>query len=119
MKAKDRKLSAEIEKRFFLFDAIPLVPEEALPQVVRRMPSQVVLQAIQGADPALQRKVIMAFPEQARTGMVTSLRGARFDAKTVMEARQQVVARFQLAASEGRIDLKAVIDAWQDQAKAS
>jgi flagellar motor switch protein FliG len=119
MKAKDRKLSAEIEKRFFLFDAIPMVPEEALPQVVRRLPSQVVLQAIQGSDPALQRKVIMAFPEQARTGMVTSLRGARFDAKTVMEARQQVVERFQQAAAEGRIDLKAVISAWQDQAKAS
>jgi len=119
MKAKDRKLSAEIEKRFFLFDAIPFVPEEAMPQVVRRLPSQVVLQAIQGSDPALQRKVIMAFPEQARTGIVTSLRGAKFDAKTVMEARQQLVERFQQAASEGRFDLKAVIDAWQNQAKAS
>ena len=119
MKAKDRKLSAEIEKRFFLFDAIPQVPDEVLPQVVRRLPSQVVLQAIQGSDPALQRKVIMAFPEQARTGMVTSLRGARFDAKTVAEARQQVVVRFQQAAAEGRLDLKAIIDAWQNQAKAS
>jgi flagellar motor switch protein FliG len=119
MKAKDRKLSAEIEKRFFLFDAIPMVPDDALPQVVRRLPSQVVLQAIQGSDPALQRKVIMAFPEQARTGMVTSLRGAKFDAKTVMEARQLMVSRFQQAASEGRIDLKAIIDAWQNQAKAS
>jgi len=119
MKGKDRKLSEEVERRFFLFDSIPLVPDDVLPQVVRRLPSAVVIQAIQGTDPALQRKVIMAFPEQARTGLVTTLKGARFDAATVMEARQQVVARFQALASEGRINLKEISDAWQSQAKAS
>jgi hypothetical protein len=51
--------------------------------------------------------------------MVTTLRGSRFDAKTVMEARQQVVERFQQLASEGKLDLKPIIDAWQNQAKAS
>jgi hypothetical protein len=67
----------------------------------------------------LQRKVIMAFPEQARTGLVTTLKGSRYDANTVMEARQQVVARFQQLAAEGRIDLKQISDAWQAQAMAS
>ena len=119
VKAKDRRLSEEIDRRFFMFESIPLVPESVLPQVVRVLPSAVVVQAIQGADAELQRKVILAFPEQARSGMVTTLRAASFDAETVMAARQEVVARFQQLAEEGKIDLKEISDAWQEQAKAS
>ncbi len=119
MKGKDPSLSEEVERRFFLFDSIPLVPDEILPQVVRRMQSDRVVQAIQGADPDLQRKVIMAFPEQARTGMVTTLHAAKYDAQTVMEARQEVVTRMQQLAEEGRVDLKQISDAWQAQAQAS
>ncbi|MCH7477144.1 MAG: hypothetical protein IIA14_03470, partial [SAR324 cluster bacterium] len=119
MKGKDVKLSEAVEKRFFMFEALPLVPQELLPQVVRVMPSQTVIQALQGADPEIQRKVILAFPEQARTGLVTTLRNARFDDETVLEARRQMVRRFQELAEQGKIDLKQISDAWQAQAQAS
>ena len=114
-----RRLSEEIDRRFFMFESIPLVPERVLPQVVRVLPSAVVVQAIQGADAELQRKVILAFPEQARSGMVTTLRASSVDAETVTAARQEIVARFQQLAEEGKIDLKEISDAWQEQAKAS
>ena len=119
MKAKDTKLSAALERRFFLFEALPLVPDELLPPVVRTMNSTTVVQALQGADPDLQRKVIMAFPERARTGMVTSLRAAEYDEETVFEARRAIVSRFQALAEEGKIDLKLISDAWQSGAAAS
>ncbi len=115
MKAKDRRLSEAVEKRFFLFDAIPLVPDDVLPQAVRGMPSAVVVQALQGAPEDLQRKVLMAFPEQARPGLVNSLRAAKADSAEVEEARRQVVARFQALARQGKINLKQISDAWQAQ----
>ena len=117
MKAKDRRLSEAVEKRFFLFDAIPLVPEDVLPQAVRGMPSAVVVQALQGAPEDLQRKVLMAFPEQARAGLVNSLRASKAAPAEVEEARRQVVARFQTLARQGKINLKQISDAWQAQAQ--
>ena len=119
MKSKDARLSQEVEKRFFMYEAIPLVPDEAVPQAVRTLPSNVVIQSLQGASPELQRKVIMAFPEQARTGLVTALRASRADPEAVLEARRQVVAKFQDLGRQGRIDLKQISDAWQAQVKAS
>lgn len=119
MKTKDRKLSEQVEKRFMVFEAIPLVPDDVLPQVVRSVPSAVVIQALQGADQDLQRKVILAFPEPARPGLVNSIKAAKFDAATVDEARRQLVGRFQTLAEQGRIDLKAISAAWQARAKAS
>jgi flagellar motor switch protein FliG len=119
MKSKDRKLSEQVEKRFMVFEAIPLVPDEILPQVVRTVPSAVVIQALQGAPQDIQRKVVMAFPEQARAGLVNSIKAAKFDAATVDEARRQLIGRFQTLAEQGRIDLKAISSAWQSQAKAS
>jgi len=119
MKSKDTKLSQEVEKRFFMFEAIPLVPDEVLPQAVRTMPSSVVVHAMQGASQDLQRKVIMAFPEQARTGLVTALRASRAEPDAVEEARRQVVAKFRELGRQGRLDLKQISEAWQAQAKAS
>lgn len=116
MKAKDTRLSEAVESRFFMFEAIPLVPPEVLPQVVRTLPSDIVVQALQGVDQEIQRAVIMAFPEQARTGLVTTLRAAQFDEETVMESRRKVVAGFQALAEQGKIDLKQISDAWQAKA---
>jgi flagellar motor switch protein FliG len=116
MKSKDTKLSAEVERRFFLFEAIPIVPDEILPQAVRTLPSGTVITALQGAPPELQRKVIMAFPDNARPGLVTALRASRADPEAVEEARRQVVAKFQALAMQGRINLKQISDAWQAQA---
>ncbi|MCZ6644648.1 MAG: hypothetical protein O7B79_00230 [SAR324 cluster bacterium] len=116
IKAKDTKLSEQVERRFFMFDAIPLVPQDLLPQVVRTLPSNTIVQALQGADPEIQRKVIMAFPEQARTGLITTLRAAQFDEDTVLEARQQVIVGFQSLAEQGKIDLKQISEAWQAKA---
>lgn len=119
MKSKDRKLSEAVEKRFFLFDAIPLVPDDVLPQAVRGMPSAIVIQALTGAPQDLQRKVLMAFPEQARPGLVNSLRASKAESVQVEDARRQVVARFQALARQGKIDLKKISDAWQAQGKSS
>jgi flagellar motor switch protein FliG len=119
MKAKDRKLSEAVEKRFFLFDAIPLVPDDVLPQAVRGMPSAVVVTALTGSPQDLQRKVLMAFPEQARAGLVNSLRASKSQFAEIEDARRQVVARFQLLARQGKIDLKQISDAWQAQARST
>ena len=119
MKAKDRKLSEAVEKRFFLFDAITLVGDDVLPQAVRGMPSAVVVTALTGAPQDLQRKVLMAFPENARPGLVNSLRASKAGPAEVEDARRQVVARFQALARQGKIDLKKISDAWQAQAKPS
>ncbi|MEE8433249.1 MAG: FliG C-terminal domain-containing protein [bacterium] len=116
MKSKDTKLSEEVEKRFFLFDSITLVPNDVLPQAVRTMPSATVVTALQGASREIQTKVIMAFPEQARNGLVTALRASRADQDTVNEARRRVVAKFQELSKQGRVDLKQISDAWQAQA---
>jgi flagellar motor switch protein FliG len=116
IKSKDTKLSEAVERRFFMFDAIPLVPQDVLPQVVRALPSSTIIQALQGADPEIQRMVIMAFPEQARTGLVTTLRASQYDEDTVMEARQQVVSGFQSLAEQGKIDLSKITEAFQAKA---
>ncbi len=116
LKAKDTELSEKVERRFFMFEAIPLVPDDVLPQVVRTLPSNTIIQALQGADQDIQRKVIMAFPEQARPGLVTTLRASQFDEETVMEARRQIIGGFQSLAEQGKIDLKEISDAWQAQA---
>lgn len=115
MRAKDRHLSEAVEKRFFLFDALPLVPDDALRQVVRTMPSQRVIEAISGAPQELQRRAIMAFPENARAGLVNTLRAARVAPETTEAARRDMVRRFQALADEGRIDLKQISDAWRAQ----
>jgi flagellar motor switch protein FliG len=73
------------------------------------------VQALQGAPEGLQRKVLMAFPEQARPGLVNSLRAAKAEPAEVEEARRQVVARFQALARQGKINLKQISDAWQAQ----
>lgn len=116
IKSKDTKLSEAVERLFFMFDAIPLVPQEMLPQVVRALPSNTIVQALQGADPEIQRLVIMAFPEQARTGLVTTLRASQYDEDTVLEARQQVVSGFQSLAEQGKIDLRQITEAFQAKA---
>ena len=116
IKSKDTELSEAVEKRFFMFDAIPMVPPDLLPQVVRALPSSTIIQALQGADPEIQRQVIMAFPEQARSGLVTTLRASQFDEETVLEARQQVVGGFQSLAEQGKIDLKQITEAFQSKA---
>lgn len=116
MKSKDTKLSAEVEKRFFLFDSITLVPDDVLPQAVRTLPSATIVTALQGSSREIQTKVIMAFPEQSRNGLVTALRASRADQDTVNEARRRVVAKFQDLSKQGRVDLKQISDAWQAQA---
>ena len=116
MKSKDTKLSEEVEKRFFLFDSITLVPNDVLPQAVRTMPSATIVTALQGASKEIQTKVIMAFPEQSRTGLVTALKASRADQDTINEARRRVVAKFQDLSKQGRVDLKLISDAWQAQA---
>lgn len=116
IRAADSELSEAVDKRFFMFDSIPMVPDALLPQAVRTVPSTTVVQALQGADTEIQRKVIMAFPEQARNGLVTTLRAANYDSETIDEARRQLVARFQVLGEQGKIDLKQISDAWQSQA---
>ena len=80
------------------------------------MPGATIVTALQGTSRESQTKVIMAFPEQARTGLVTALRGSRADQDTVNEARRRVVAKFQELSKQGRVDLKQISDAWQAQA---
>ncbi len=74
LRVADRKLSEKVESKFFLFDSIPVVPREALTEVVRRLSPDDVITAIVGAPKKLQEKVIMCFPEKNRRTLVSSLK---------------------------------------------
>ena len=113
LRVSDRKLSSEVESRFFLFDSIPVVPEEILTAVVRRLPPEEVITAIGGASKQLQEKVILCFPQKIRRALVGALKAQKPDVETIKDKRRKFVLEMQKMGEEKRVDLRKVHAAWE------
>ena len=113
LRVSDRKLSGEVEKRFFLFDSIPVVPKEILTAVVRRLPSEDVITAIYGSSKQLQEKVILCFPQKIRRTLVGVLKAQKPDAETIKEKRRRFTLEMQKMSTENRVDLRKILSDWE------
>lgn len=113
LRVSDRDLSAKVEEKLFLFESIPVVPEEVLTEAVRRLPSEVVITSLQGASRELQERVILCFPEKVRRALVSSLKTQEPTAEEIKEKRKMVVVSMQELAAKGKISLRDIQNAWE------
>jgi flagellar motor switch protein FliG len=113
LRVSDRKLSTQVENKFFLFDSIPVVPQEILSAVVRKLPTEEVIRAINNASKQLQEKVILCFPLKIRRTLVASLKSQSPEPDAIRKARKLIVREMQLMGEEKRIDLRKVLSDWE------
>jgi flagellar motor switch protein FliG len=118
LRVTDQKLSEEIESRCFIFDSIPFVPREVLVEVVRKLPPDVVVTAISGADKSIQEAVVLCFPEQTRKAIVSALKAKKPSAEEIREARQQFVKSMRSMSDANKVDLREVNSAFSHQESA-
>ena len=118
LRVTDQKLSEEIESRCFIFDSIPFVPREVLVEVVRKLPPDVVVTAISGADKSIQEAVVLCFPEQTRKAIVSALKAKKPSAEEIREARQQFVKSMRGMSDANKVDLREVNSAFSHQESA-
>jgi flagellar motor switch protein FliG len=112
LRVSDRVLSEKVESRLFLFESIPVVPNEILVDVVRRLSPDDVITALVGCSKQLQEKVIMCFPEKNRRTLVSSLKAQTPTVETVREKQKLVVRAMQRLARDNRVDLRKIQAAW-------
>lgn len=112
LRVSDRDLSEKVESRFFLFDSIPVVPNDILVDVVRRLPPDDVITAIVGSSKQLQEKVIMCFPEKNRRTLVASLKAQRPTPEVVRQKQRLIVKAMQQMARDNKVDLRKIKAAW-------
>jgi len=115
LRVTDQKLSEEIESRCFIFDSIPFVPRDVLVEVVRKLPPDVVVTAISGADKAIQEAVVLCFPEQTRKAIVSALKAKKPSAEEIRNARQQFVFSMRGMSDANKVDLREVNSAFSHQ----
>ncbi len=113
LRVSDRSLSEKVESRFFLFDSIPVVPKDALTEVVRRMPPEDVIISLVGSSKQLQEKVIMCFPEKNRRTLVSSLKSQKPTVDLIHEKQRMIVRAMQKLSRENKIDLRKIQAAWE------
>ncbi|MBU3917027.1 hypothetical protein KKA14_15955, partial [bacterium] len=113
LRVTDRKLSDKVESRFFLFDSIPVVPREALTEVVRKLPPEDVITAIVGSSKNLQEKVIMCFPEKNRRTLVSSLKSQKPTPELIKSKRKLIIQSMQIMAANKKVDLRKIQAAWE------
>ncbi|MCP4296224.1 MAG: hypothetical protein GY786_11505 [Proteobacteria bacterium] len=113
LRVSDRKLSEQVESRFFLFDSIPVVPNEVLTEVVRSLPAPEVINAITGCEKRLQEKVIICFPEKLRRTLVSSLKSQTPSIESIKSGRYKITQLVQQMADKGKIDLRKIAAAWE------
>ena len=118
LRVTDQKLSEEIESRCFIFDSIPFVPREVLVEVVRKLPPDVVVTAISGADKSIQEAVVLCFPEQTRKAIVSALKAKNPSSEEIHEARQQFVKSMRGMSDANKVDLREVNSAFSHQENA-
>lgn len=113
LRVSDRQLSTRVENKFFLFDSIPVVPQEILSAVVRKLPTEEVIKAISNASKQLQEKVILCFPLKIRRTLVASLKSQSPEPDTIRKARKLIVREMQLMGEAKRLDLRKVLSDWE------
>ena len=115
LRVTDQKLSEEIESRCFIFDSIPFVPRDVLVEVVRKLPPDVVVTAISGADKSIQEAVVLCFPEQTRKAIVSALKAKKPSPEEIRDARQPFVQSMRGMSDANKVDLREVNSAFSHQ----
>ncbi len=113
LRVSDRKLSAAVERRFFLFESIPVVPKDVLTAVIRKLPAEDVITAINGSSRQLQKHVIFCFPQKIQRALVAALKKQRPDPETVREKRRKIVLEMQKMGENKQIDLRKIHAEWE------
>jgi len=113
LRVSDRKLSTRVENKFFLFDSIPVVPQDILSAVVRKLPTEEVITAITGTSKQLQEKVILCFPIKIRRTLVASLKSQTPEPDAIRKARKLIIREMQVMGEAKRIDLRKILSDWE------
>ena len=113
LRVSDRKLSTKVENKFFLFDSIPVVPQEILSAVVRKLPTEEVIKAITGTSKQLQEKVILCFPIKIRRTLVASLKSQTPEPDAIRKAKKMIIKEMQLMGEANRVDLRKILSDWE------
>ncbi|MDH5559462.1 MAG: hypothetical protein OEY59_01245 [Deltaproteobacteria bacterium] len=119
LRVSDRNLSNQVESRFFLFESIPVVPNDILTQVARSFPADDVMIAITKSTKELQEKVIMCFPEKIRRTLVSSLKSKTPSIEEVKEKQQMIVVAMQKLAGDNKVNLIQIHADWEKASSAS
>ncbi|MCP4749578.1 MAG: hypothetical protein GY866_01675 [Proteobacteria bacterium] len=113
LRVSDRKLSEKVESRLFLFESIPVVPQDVLTEVVRNLPSEDVITAMVGSSKKLQEKTILCFPDKIRRTLVSSLKSQKPTTEAIKVKQKLIVQAMQKMAENKRVDLRKIQAAWE------
>ena len=115
LRVSDQKLSEDIESSCFIFESIPMVPNDVLKEVVRQMPPDDVITAISGATKEIKESVILCFPEQSRKALISSLKSKTPENAEIKSARRKFVNAMREMADADRLNLREVNSAYTSQ----
>ena len=116
LRVSDQKLSEDVESSCFIFESIPVVPNDILKEVVRQLPPDDVITAISGATKEIKEAVILCFPEQSRKALISSLKSKTPEKEEVRTARRKFVDSMREMADAERVNLRDVNSAFANQA---
>ena len=116
LRVSDQKLSEDVEGSCFIFESIPVVPNDVLKEVVRQLPPDDVITAISGATKEIKEAVILCFPEQSRKALISSLKSKTPEKEDVRTARRKFVDSMREMADAERVNLRDVNSAFANQA---
>ena len=116
LRVSDKKLSEDVESSCFIFESIPVVPNDVLKEVVRQLPPDDVITAISGATKEIKEAVILCFPEQSRKALISSLKSKTPEKEEVRTARRKFVDSMREMADAERVNLRDVNSAFANQA---
>ena len=116
LRVSDQKLSEDVESSCFIFESIPVVPNDVLKEVVRQLPPDDVITAISGATKEIKEAVILCFPEQSRKALISSLKSKTPEKEEVRTARRKFVDSMREMADAERVNLRDVDSAFANQA---
>ena len=116
LRVSDQKLSEDVEGSCFIFESIPVVPNDVLKEVVRQLPPDDVITAISGATKEIKEAVILCFPEQSRKALISSLKSKTPEKEHVRTARRKFVDSMREMADAERVNLRDVNSAFANQA---
>ena len=116
LRVSDQKLSEDVESSCFIFESIPVVPNDVLKEMVRQLPPDDVITAISGATKEIKEAVILCFPEQSRKALISSLKSKTPEKEDVRTARRKFVDSMREMADAERVNLRDVNSAFANQA---
>ena len=116
LRVSDQKLSEDVESSCFIFESIPVVPNDVLKEVVRQLHPDDVITAISGATKEIKEAVILCFPEQSRKALISSLKSKTPEKEEVRTARRKFVDSMREMADAERVNLRDVNSAFANQA---